>query len=234
MLSDVHGNLTALQAVLAAEPLFDQVVFCGDAVDYGPDPAGCLARLAELAPISVRGNHDNAVAFDVDCGCSEAFRHVSKASRLVTRSILTPDDRAALGRLPTEVRFSVGGAIIHLTHATPRDNLFEYAFPDRDPEGWAKAMRRPETDLVVVGHTHRPYVRTLGRQVVLNPGSVGQPRDGDPRASYATWEDGRVSLKRVPYDLTLALRELSQLDLPRNIATALSRILETGGAGSIP
>ncbi len=230
MLSDIHGNLTALQAVLAAEPVFDQVVFCGDAVDYGPDPAGCLACLAELAPVRVRGNHDNAVAFDVDCGCSEAFRHVSKASRLVTRSILTPEDRAALGRLPTEVRFTAGGATIHLTHATPHDNLFEYASPDGDPERWAKAMKKPKTDLVLVGHTHRPYVQALGRQVVLNPGSVGQPRDGDPRASYATWEDGRVSLKRVPYDLNLTLRGLGELDLPRNITVTLSRILETGGS----
>lgn len=232
ILSDVHGNLAALEAVLAAEPYFDQAVFCGDAVDYGPDPADCLARLAQLCPVRVRGNHDNAVAFGVDCACSQVFQELSQASRRHTRSVLTATDRAALGSLPTEASFAFGGARFYLTHAAPRDNLFEYASPDRDPEAWAKAMEwppGPAPDIILVGHTHRPYIRALGAVTVVNPGSVGQPRDGDPRAAYAIWVDGRFDLKRVPYDIGRTKARLGETGLPPDVVAALGRILETGG-----
>ncbi len=229
IISDVHGNLAALEAVLAAEPRFDRVVFAGDAVDYGPDPAGCLRALSGLHPIRVRGNHDNAAGRGVECGCSEAFRELSRASRRHTRSVLEPADLETLANLPLEARFDLDGAGFYVTHATPRDNLFEYASPDRDPEQWAAAMSDPVTDVIIVGHTHRPYVRDLGRAVVVNPGSVGQPRDGDPRAAYATWEDGRVALRRTPYDLERTRRDLARTGLPDDVVDALRRILASGG-----
>ncbi len=242
VLSDVHGNLAALEAVLAAEPVFDRVVFCGDAVDYGPDPAACVEKLEQLGALKVRGNHDNAAAFGIECGCSTAFLELSRASRRHTRAILTPADRAALGSLPTEARFAFGGLPFYLTHATPRDNLFEYVSPDKDPERWAEAMNATEpggggTDpggpgefgAIIVGHTHRPYLRTLGRVTVVNPGSVGQPRDGEPRAAYATWVDGRFELKRAEYDVQLTRRRLAATGLPPGVVETLGRILEAGG-----
>jgi len=242
ILSDVHGNLTALEAVLAAEPSFDGVVFCGDAVDYGPDPAGCFERLRQLQPLVwVRGNHDNAAAFGIDCGCSQAYRELSEASRRHTRAVLDPGTLQTLGRLPTEARSEFGGLPLYVTHATPRDNLFEYVSPDLDAETWEKAMAgaapgtpgTPGTEryggAVLVGHTHRPYVQRLGPLVVVNPGSVGQPRDKDPRAAYAVWTDGRFELRRAAYDVARVRRRLAATDLPPAVADALGRILETGG-----
>lgn len=232
VLSDVHANPAALEAVLAAEPKFDGVLFLGDAVDYGPDPSTCLDRLFSLDPVAVRGNHDNAVAFGVDCLCSEAFQELSRASRLHTRAALKPEQLQALGRLPTERTFRAGGATFYLTHATPRDNLFEYVTPEVDPERWAEAVTFGEAEtaeVTLLGHTHKPYLRQLGRRTVVNPGSVGQPRDGDPRASYATWVDGRFSLKRVEYDVASTAGQLGRTGLPEEVVTALARVLRTGG-----
>lgn len=230
ILSDVHGNLAALDAVLAAEPAFDRVVFLGDAVDYGPDPSACLRRLTELDPVWVRGNHDNAVARGVDCACSEATRALSVASRPFTRSVLSPAELDFLGRLPTEATFTLGGVTFYATHASPRDNLFEYASPEDDPESWVEAMNVApgDPDVILVGHTHVPYVKELGRRTVANPGSVGQPRDGDPRASYAVWVDGRLELKRVAHDLADTVSRLKGTGLAPDIVAALARILESG------
>ncbi len=244
ILSDVHGNLAALETVLAAETVFDRAVFLGDAVDYGPEPAACLARLEALSPVRVRGNHDNAAAFDVDCQCSTAFRELSAASRRHTRAALSPEQLAGLGCLPTATELSFGGQRVYLTHATPRDNLFEYVSPAADFERWKEAMTPAPgdpsgpassgtpwlaADAILVGHTHRPYVRALGRRTIVNPGSVGQPRDGDPRAAYAVWEDGRFELRRVDYDVARTVRGLRASPLPAEVAEALAQVLTTGG-----
>jgi putative phosphoesterase len=231
ILSDVHGNLAALKAVLAAEPSPDGIVFLGDAVDYGPDPGACLALLEGLCLVRIRGNHDNAVARGVDCACSEAFHHLSVASREFTRRVLGATELDALGRLPTEAALSFGGVDLYLTHASPRDNLFDYASPDREGERWIEAMNMApgDADAILAGHTHRPYVQPLGRRTVVNPGSVGQPRDGDPRASYATWEDGRFGLRRVEYDVEHTVRRLGETGMEPEVIEALAGILRQGG-----
>ncbi len=253
VISDVHANLVALEAVLDAEPAFDSVIFLGDAVDYGPDPSACLERIGSLRPARVRGNHDNAVAFGVDCGCSEAFREVSRATRAFTRAALDPAEVASLGAFPTALVTELGGARALLVHATPRDNLFEYTSPDGDPARWSAAMTswpqsgpesggtpggassgrgsgpaRGPVDVILVGHTHQPYLRRLGKLVVVNPGSVGQPRDGDPRASYAVWDDGRFALKRVSYDISAAVARLFRAGLPPAAAVRLAGVLQRG------
>jgi putative phosphoesterase len=231
ILSDVHGNLTALEAVLRAEPSFDRVLFLGDAVDYGPDPAACLDRLTDLEPVWVKGNHDNAVATGADCACAAAFRRLSRASREFTRSVLRPEQLDLLRTLPVERTVSVGGQDFYLTHASPADHLFEYVSPTADPQRWARAMEAaPEPcRVILVGHTHRPYLRPFKDKTAVNPGSVGQPRDHDPRASYAIWEDGHISLKRVSYDVASTVRRLEQTGQPDEVVRALAAVLLRGG-----
>lgn len=231
ILSDVHGNLPALEAVLEAEPAVDAAFFLGDAVDYGPGPGACLDLLASRCRVRVRGNHDNAVARGVDCACTEAFHPLSLASREHTRSVLAKPELDTLGRLPTEITLPLGGWTFYLTHASPWDNLFDYTSPETDEERWIASMNMAPGDpeAILVGHTHRPYVRRLGQKTVVNPGSVGQPRDGDPRASYATWEGDRFQLRRVRYDVERTIRRLVQIGMADEVTQALAGILRRGG-----
>jgi predicted phosphodiesterase len=115
-----------------------------------------------------------------------------------------------------------------LAHASPRDPLDEYAPPD--PEFWARRLQNVDADVVCVGHTHHPYVLEVGEKLVINPGSVGQPRDGDPRAAYAIIEDYRVDLKRVEYPVDQTISVIHASGLPDAAKELLADVLRTGAA----
>jgi hypothetical protein len=120
VLSDIHGNWPALQAVLGAEPGWDEVAFCGDVVDYGPFPVECLRWVADHAERGVRGNHDNALGFDLDCQCMGSFREYSLATRAWHRTLLSEPDRLFLGHMPTVRSFGWEGKSFRMSHATPQ------------------------------------------------------------------------------------------------------------------
>ncbi len=191
ILSDVHANLTALDAVLKAEQSFDRVLFLGDAVDYGPDPAACLDRLADLEPVWVRGNHDNAVATGADCGCAPAFRRLSRVSREFTRSVLRPEHLDLLRTLPVERAVSVGGQDFYLTHASPADHLFEYVSPTTEPQRLARAMEAAP-DRCGSSSSDTPTVPTSGLSGTKQPstpaawGNLGTTTPAPPTLSGKT------------------------------------------------
>ena len=126
ILSDIHGNWSALSAALNAERSWDAVAFCGDVVDCGPYPVQCLRWVAKHAEFSVRGNHENALAFDVDCHCMGSFRQASLATRIWHRALLSADNFAFLRALPTLTWFEWGKQHYRMAHATPQGDLFEY------------------------------------------------------------------------------------------------------------
>ena len=169
ILSDIHGNWPALEAVLAAEPECDTVVFCGDAVDYGPQPVECLRWLMGNTDHIVRGNHDNALGFDVDCRCMGSFREYSVATRSWHRTLLSQADHGFLRQMPTLDWFEWEGKHFRMTHATPQGDLFEYL----NMEQWGERVSGLESDFVLLGHTHVQGMRTFGKVSVVNPGSVG-------------------------------------------------------------
>jgi hypothetical protein len=115
-----------------------------------------------------------------------------------------------------------------LVHATPRDPLDEYAPPDA--EFWSRRLRKVETDVVCVGHTHQPYVLEVDDKLVINPGSVGLPRDGDPRASYAIIENYKVDVKRVEYPVEETVSVIQASPLPDDAKDMLAEVLRTGAA----
>lgn len=125
-----------------------------------------------------------------------------------------------------------GGAIsLFSVHASPRECLYRYTLtPDAPDEHLRAEIDAISEEFVLLGHTHLPMIRRVGAQTVLNPGSVGQPRDGDPRASYAVIEEGIPRLRRVAYDVQRTVHDLRALTMPRAIIDALSSILETGSA----
>lgn len=227
IVSDVHANIAALESITEA---VDGVAFLGDAVDYGPCPAECISWLREHAGFAVRGNHDNAVGFDEDPRCAPMFRDVAEATRQLHMRLLAEEDKRYLRELPTAAAFEFGGARFHAVHAAPTDPLFRYMPPDASDRDWLAETSGVTADMLLVGHTHHPFARRVGATLVANPGSVGQPKHGDPRAAYAVWEDGEVTLCRVEYPVEEAVRRLRTQPLPWEVLGELVTALRTGGA----
>lgn len=228
VISDLHANWPALEAVLAAEP-FDRLMVGGDLVSYGPHPREVIEAVRRRATVTVRGNHDNALAHQVDCRCAPSSKPLAEATRAVHRERLSPDEVAFLGSLPLTASTELGGARFFSVHASPRDRLFAYTLtPDAPDDRLASEVDDVDADYVLLGHTHLPMIRRIGPRVVINPGSLGQPRDGDPRPSYAVIEDGVARLKRVDYEVERTIRDLRALPIESRIAESLTSILRTG------
>jgi len=225
VLADIHSNWPALAAI--REP-FDECLVIGDLVDYGTDPAPCVDWVREHARWVVRGNHDHAVAQRVPVRAGGGFRRLAGASRPIHWELLDPPRLRYLGRLPVVQHVELGGLRLMLVHATPRDPLDEYL--GSDAAAWEERLRQAPADVICVGHTHQPYLLECGARRVLNPGSVGQPRDGDPRASYAIIEDGRIELRRVAYDIDATLRQMRTVNMPDWAIELSASVLRTGGA----
>ena len=230
VLGDIHSNWAALSSVATAEPgPFDACFVTGDLVDYGSDPVPCLRWVRKHATAVVRGNHDHAVAQRVAARVGSGFKSIAAATRPLHWQLLGREEMKFLARLPVTCRMSVGDKTFFLVHGTPRDPMDEYL--GQQGAAWAARLEFVDADYVLVGHTHIPYVLEVGKTTVVNPGSVGQPRDGDPRAAYAVIEDGKVELRRVGYDVDAAVEHLRQSGLRGDVLAVAESALRTGGAG---
>jgi putative phosphoesterase len=234
--SDLHGNSAATEAVLAAiDAERPDAVYClGDLVGYGAKPNETIALVRERGIPTIIGNYDDGVGFDRDdCGC--AYKDKDEEARgqqslFWTRAETTDDNKAYLRTLLPEIRFEAEGYRFRLVHGSPR-RMNEYLFADREPRSLARVARGADADVLVFGHTHQPWVRTIEGVLMVNEGSVGKPKDGDPRAAWAlfTVERGQpvhVDIRRVPYDIASMAEAIRAADgLPDQFA----RDLETGG-----
>jgi putative phosphoesterase len=212
VLSDIHSNRIAFEAVLADAPELDALVCAGDVVGYNPWPAECVAMVREREIPTVMGNHDRAVA----SGTAFRFNSMAKAGVEHARQRLTEDQREWLAGLPNE-RLAFDGRV-KVVHGHPDD-------PDHytRPEEFSPALLDDE-DVLVMGHTHVQHHEVYDEGVVLNPGSVGQPRDGDPRAAYAILDldDLSVEERRVEYDVEAVQAAVADTGLPSRIGSRLS------------
>lgn len=225
VISDLHGNRAALDAVATAEP-HDAVICLGDIVGYGPEPGACARWTQEHATLVVQGNHDRALADGVSPRCREQFKWLADAMAPLGREQLNAHETAWLRALPRWAVLDLAGKQFMFVHATPVDPLYQYLGPDRD--AWARELVTIDTDAVVVGHTHLQFDLDLGDKHVVNPGSVGQPKDGDPRAAYAVIENGVVRLGRVAYPVEQTVAALEASGAPRAAVADLSSLLRTG------
>lgn len=225
IVADVHGNLDALQAMEREEGSWDHLICLGDTVDYGPAPAECISWMHDRAGLAVKGDHDAAVAERYHCA---TYRGLSPEVREWTRSCLGESELSWLRMLPLTEEVSFGAHRTYMAHAAPTDPLLRFLTPDTPWEEMRAEIARVEADLILLGHSHLPMVRTYGYKAVVNPGSLGQPRDGDRRASYAVWRDGRVEIKRVGYDIESAIRRYEGSWLRPELVQELARILRNG------
>lgn len=216
-LSDVHGNGAALDAVLADLPPVDALLCAGDLVGYYPDAPAVVDRLRALGARAVRGNHDLMV-----CGRRPVPADRAPLYRTAwTRRVLSPDQLAWLDALPPSLELTTDGVRITLRHASPWDEE-TYVYPD--------SAALPTIELgaghwMILGHTHYPMLARCGAGWLANPGSVGQPRDWDPRAAYALLDTqtGDWRQCRVEYDHPAYQRRLEALGWERQTIELLSR-----------
>jgi len=230
VVSDVHGNWPALEAV-AAVP-HDAVLCLGDVVGYGPQPAECLRWLRSSGAAMAQGNHDRSLADGVPPRCRPDFEWLAAATRQVARRQLTEEETAFLRALPPKREVALDGRRLVLLHAAPADPLYGYLGPD--PEAWREAVTGIQADLVLVGHTHLQFHLRLGSVDVVNPGSLGQPKDGDPRAAYAILEDGVPRLERSSYPVERTAEALAAAGIAPAALTALTALLRTGRLDALP
>lgn len=220
LISDVHSNLTAFRAVLSDMPKVDEIICIGDLVGYGAEPNE-VVKLAKLKRIrAVMGNHDYAVVTRDVRGMNDR----AAAAVLWTADVLTLENLNYLASLPTHLEFKAEGQRIYVVHGSPRDPLGEYVFSDFSNKDMAEVVKGVEADVIVLGHTHIPMKRAVLGKIVLNPGGVGQPRDRNPRASYAVLSlarDLKVSFQRVEYDVEAAAEKIKAAGLPEELATRL-------------
>ncbi len=221
--ADIHGNYDAWSALPSD---YDELWVLGDLVNYGPQPREIVADVMARASLVVQGNHDNAVAYDDDSRWTSRYRRLSEATRAFTSSVLTDAQKAYLRGLPMQARAERDGVRFHLVHATPTDPLYGRHPPDS--EAWAAELAAVDADVLLVGHSHIPFIRRFGEKVVLNPGSIGQPRTGDTLARYAIWQDGYFELKSFQYPVASTVAKLRALSLPPAVEMELVSILETG------
>jgi len=231
IISDVHGNWPALRAVLETESDADQILFLGDLVNFGPQPAECVAWAKELVPPEwvIQGNHDRAVGCNEDPHCSSAYAVLAKATQPISERMLAPELKQFLAELQPLHHFELGSAECVACHATPNEPLYGY-LPETAPATlWnAELLAAGMPDFLFLGHTHVPMKTRLMKMLIVNPGSVGLPQDGDARAAYAIWEDGVVTLRRVPYDVEETVRAYDGLGLPALILYQITGALRTG------
>jgi putative phosphoesterase len=225
LLADIHANWPALAAI--REP-FDACFCLGDLVEYGADAASCIDWVQQNATAAIRGNHDHALIEAVPTKpTAGGMKQLAWATRPLNRRQLNSRQLKFLARLPVTQTLVLGGKRFHLVHATPRDPLDEYL--QDDPQGWNARLQGVEADFVCVGHTHVPLHLSFGGMQLINPGSVGQPRDGDPRAAYAVVEDGVVRFERVEYDIEAAVESIRNSGLDEKTAWYAEQTLRNGG-----
>jgi predicted phosphodiesterase len=240
ILSDIHANITALDAVLAAaEGRWDRAVCLGDIVGYGPDPNEAVERVRELDCVAIRGNHDKAIA-----GLTEAeeFNPVARMAVLWSRERLSDDNLDFLVKLRPGPVFVDGFCIVHGSISDEDEYVFV-------PPQAMEELRIAPTALTMFGHTHRqggfmqrgnglgviefnPTAKNLiwslgmedGATYLLNPGSIGQPRDGDPRAAYAIvdTDERKVEFWRVWYDIAAVQNRMLEALLPEALIMRLA------------
>jgi predicted phosphodiesterase len=230
VITDVHANLPALRAALGrVEELGIERIYCGgDLVGYGPHPNEVCALIAERGIPTIYGNYDHAIARDLeDCGCAYVTPHDRELGQRSVEWTLAHTDAVSkdfMRGLPFDLRFRVGESGVHLVHGSPR-KVNEYLFEDK-PARLYERLAAAETDAVLVfGHTHRPWVADFGGVRFVNCGSVGKPKDGDPRAAFAVLRAGAagvdVTIERVAYDAEAVAAEVRAAGLPAEFAEKL-------------
>ena len=212
VISDVHSNRIALDAVLDDMPPVEALLCAGDVVGYNPWPADCVDTISDRATACVMGNHDRAVVAETPF----AFNGMAKAGVEYSRAELNDLQRDWLAHLPDSCLAC--DRRVKIVHGHP-DNPDHYTYPEE-----FDADMLGDEDVLVMGHTHIQHHETYDDGIVMNPGSVGQPRDGNPDAAYAVLDLDELTVdeRRVAYDIEAVQEAVRETGLPNKIGARLA------------
>lgn len=236
LFGDIHGNLKAAEAVLAEisshQP--DHLVCVGDLVGYGAHPNEVIDLVRSLDIPVIMGNYDDGIGFDRgDCGCaykSDIEKANGECSVAWTAATVTDANKQWLQTLVPELRLEVGGTRIRIVHGSPR-RINEYLFEDRDPASFERIAKQADCDVLVFGHTHKPWTREIAGVTFVNSGSVGKPKDGDPRACWVLLSISEIGVDvqyhHVEYDIASESAAIRAAD---GLPDAYAGDIETGGS----
>ena len=227
--SDIHSNSLALNNVIEdiEKERCDRVYCLGDLVGYGPRPNETINTMRESGITTIIGNYDEGVGYERgECGCAyttdEEKREGQKSIDWTTEQV-TLENKEYLRSLHDKIEFTANGYKILLVHGSPR-RINEYLYEDRPERSLSHMLESIDVDILVCGHTHKPYHRIVNDVHIINDGSVGKPKDGDPRACYAVIElDETISVefRRVEYPVASVAEEIIKVGLPKRFAEAL-------------
>jgi len=229
ILSDIHANHPALLNVIddIETQGIDGTYCLGDLVGYGPHPNRVIETIRDMGYRTIMGNYDEGIGFQRgECGCAyitDEERTNGQKSIEWTTERVTPDNKEFLRNLLNRIEFTVDGYRFLLVHGSPR-RINEYLYEDRPKASLRRILEPLEIDVMVCGHTHKQYHRQVDGIHIINDGSVGKPKDGDPRACYAIIDtEGGVSVtfRRVEYSVERVADEIINAGLPRAYAEAL-------------
>ncbi len=221
IISDIHSNLEALGAVLKdiKKLRIKNIICAGDIVGYGADPNECCNVIRQMKIPSVLGNHDRA---SIDLKDLDRFNSYAQQALRWTNKILSKENKEFISKLHKSVKIEVDNRTIIVTHGSLNDPLFEYIYPNTSDNILNKMVSK--VDVLVLGHTHHPFIRKLeNNKIVINPGSVGQPRDNIAKASYAIYDTStfQTSIRRISYDINKASKKIITAQLPNYLAERL-------------
>ncbi len=223
VISDIHSNLPALQEVLkeVQSEEVDMLLCLGDIVGYGPFPNRTVEVLRKIKTekIFVRGNHDDRVLE----GKTERLSRDAERAVQWTKKHINEKNLRFLRKLDRTEEVKIGNSKVFLAHGSPRKPLSEYIYESTEEELLESFFRMTNSDVILLGHTHVPFIREVGGNLILNPGSVGQPRDGDNRTSYAILdtENWEINQDRTEYDVEKVAGEIKRSRLPSSLAQRL-------------
>jgi putative phosphoesterase len=230
VITDIHANLPALHTALERiEELGIERLYCGgDLVGYGPHPNEVCSLIAEREIPTIYGNYDYAIARDLeDCGCAYTTPHDRELGQQSVMWTLEHTDQRSkdwMREVPFDLHFAVGETSVHLVHGSPR-KVNEYLFEDKSASLYERLAAAEHDQVLVFGHTHKPWVHDFGGVRFVNCGSVGKPKDGDPRGAFAVLEpsDGTVdvTIERFEYDAEAVAAEVRAAGLPLEFADKL-------------
>lgn len=222
VIADVHSNLEALNAVLddiCTRTDILKVLCAGDIVGYGPDPNKVCEKVRASNIACSQGNHD----LNIDLRNLDWFNPDAREALVWSAKRITQKNKAWLLNLPKVHKETILGRAVQLVHGSPTEPIYEYVMPDTSPDILRHYLNVTKADILVTGHTHLPFVARFGKRLFINAGSVGQPRDGDPRACYVliNLRSLKTEIVRLEYNIEGVATKIRQSTLPDALADRL-------------
>ena len=221
-IADIHANYEALKRVLMEAPEYDLIICSGDIVGYGPSPNECIEALRKENTICVKGNHDHAMT----SGETIYLNRVAKEALNIQNDVILDENLKWLRKLPEYSSPLLGDKKAFIVHGSPKQPYREYLHPENIQNTATNLHKFTGSQLIFLGHTHIPVIHPTSNGIIINPGSVGQPRDGNPMASYMHVEldeSPKVTHGRIEYNIDRVTEKMERLGFPSSLAIRLIR-----------